>query len=358
MKIIHTSDIHLDSRIDTLPTEKAKIRRGEIVRTFELLCEYADKNAVDAVIIAGDAFDTSRVTAKTLGRFFHAIKECKNTEFLYLAGNHDEDTVLSAEADDFPSNFKTFGDEWKTYSFGKVKISGITLDKANSKYVYDGLKLAADDINIVCMHGQVLGYKSDDIAETVSIPLLRGKNVDYLALGHIHSFSANVIDERGKYAYCGCLNGRGFDETGEKGFVLINIEDGKINADFVPFCDRVFHTVEYAVDGASDFYEFCNGVIADLKKTCAAEDLIKVVLKGERTPDFLVDTDALATKLNDSFFFGKVYDRTLLKVSADDYAEDKSVRGEFVRSVLASDLSEEDKTAVITKGLAALKGEL
>ena len=358
MKIIHTADLHLDSRIDGLDAEKARIRRGEIVRSFERLCDYAAKNSVQAVIIAGDAFDTARVTAKTLGRFLQAIRACKGVEFLYLAGNHDESAAIAEQNAELPPNLKFFGKEWTAFSFGEVTVSGIILDKANAKYVYDGLKLRPDDINIVCMHGQVLGYRSEDAAETISIPLMRGKNVDYLALGHIHSFDKEKIDDRGIYAYCGCLNGRGFDETGEKGFVLLDCEKDGIDVRFVPFSDRVFHTKEYDVAGATDFYALRDEVLDDLKRDCAPEDLIKVVLKGERRADFIIDTDDLTTRLNEEYFFGKVYDKTLIKVSEDDYAEDKSVRGEFVRSVLASDLSAEEKTAVITKGLAALKGEL
>ena len=68
MKIIHCADLHLDSKIDTIPTDKARVRRDEILRTFEKLCAYAVKNDVSAVIIAGDMFDTSRVSIKTRSR--------------------------------------------------------------------------------------------------------------------------------------------------------------------------------------------------------------------------------------------------------------------------------------------------
>ena len=47
------------------------------------------------------------------------------------------------------------------------------------------------------------------------------------AIFEISSYSTGEIDERGKYAYSGCLEGRGFDETGDKGFVLIDVNDKK-----------------------------------------------------------------------------------------------------------------------------------
>lgn len=41
-------------------------------------------------------------------------------------------------------------------------------------------------------------------------------NVQYLALGHIHARSEVRRAGRTLYAYSGCLQGLGFDETGEK----------------------------------------------------------------------------------------------------------------------------------------------
>ena len=66
MKFIHTADIHLDSVIDMLPSEKSKIRRDEILRTFERLCEYAKEKGVTAVIIAGE--EKTLMLGKTEGR--------------------------------------------------------------------------------------------------------------------------------------------------------------------------------------------------------------------------------------------------------------------------------------------------
>ena len=96
-----------------------------------------------------------------------------------------------------------------------------------------------------------------------------------------------------------------------------------------------------------------NGILQAFKQT----DLIKVVLKGSHKTDFYIDKDNLSNRLNEYFFFAKVYDRTELKVEPEDYLMDKSVRGEFVRAVWESDMSAEDKRKVILCGLNALKGE-
>ena len=66
MKIIHCADVHLDSRmLRHLSKEQAKERRNEILNTFGQMVTYAAKNDVEAIIIAGDLFDTSMISVTT-----------------------------------------------------------------------------------------------------------------------------------------------------------------------------------------------------------------------------------------------------------------------------------------------------
>ena len=70
-KIIHCADLHLDSPMETHMTEEqASIRNTEIIHTFLRLTEYAAKNDVRAVIIAGDMFDGERIKIRTVDENF------------------------------------------------------------------------------------------------------------------------------------------------------------------------------------------------------------------------------------------------------------------------------------------------
>ena len=356
MKIIHTADLHLDSKMETLPAEKSKIRREEVVHTFERLADYATKNGVSAVIICGDMFDTSRVSIKTKGRVLQAVRSNSAVDFLYLSGNHDDFNFIESE-DDLPKNLKVFGDEWTKFSYGDVVISGVKLMGINTKTAFDTLSLNNNDINIVALHGQVAGYKSDKQAELISLPALKGKHIDYLALGHVHMRAEGVLDNRAKFAYCGCLEGRGFDETGDKGFILLDIADGKVNSEFIKFSSRNLYEYSFDVSGKTDWYATRQEIIERLTSTFDSSSLVKLVLTGDKNADFEIDKDNLALRLNETFFFAKVYDNTKIKVEIETYALDKTVRGEFVREVFGSDLDEEKKSKIITCGLNALKGD-
>lgn len=356
MKFIHCSDLHLDSKMVELSSEKRKIRREEILHTFEKLCYFAESEGVSAVIIAGDMFDTAKVSEKTAKRVFSAISDAKSVDFLYVSGNHDEQSFIN-KTENLPQNLKIFGDKWTTFAYQNVRICGAKITSANAPFIYDTLSLPKDTFNIVTLHGQVAGYKTTEKAEVISIPLFKDKNVDYLALGHIHTYSTGIIDARGKYAYSGTLDGRGFDELGEKGFILIDVDGARADYSFVEFCSRGIFEHNFNVEGYQNYIEAREQLLEQLKVAYDGKSLIKVVLTGAHKPDFEIDKEGLAEKLNQIFFFAKVYDKTELKIEIEDYIQDKSVRGEFVRAVWESNLSPEQKRKVILTGLSALKGE-
>ncbi len=357
MKFIHTADLHLDSKIETLPAEKTKIRREEIIRSFERMVDFAVQNQVQAIIIAGDMFDTAKVTQKTKARVLNTIKKANEVDFLYLSGNHDDDNFISS-LEELPLNLKLFSDRWTAYRYGETVISGVKFTIHNGASVYDTLELDENAVNVVCLHGQIVGYNSNEKAEIIALPKLKNKNIDYLALGHVHSYSKGVLDERGRFAYSGTLDGRGFDETGDKGFILLEVDKGKVSSEFVVFSSRLFREVEFVVTEYNDWFTLRGEILNKLNKECNNNDLVKIVLKGERKADFEMDVEGLDFLLNERYFYGKVYDKTQLKIELSDYASDKSVRGEFVRAVWQSGLDEQTKQKIITCGLNALKGEI
>ena len=74
MKIIHCSDLHLDSKMETnLDKERARERKNEILLTFERMVQYAKENDVKIIIIAGDLFDKKTVTVKAKNTVKNAI---------------------------------------------------------------------------------------------------------------------------------------------------------------------------------------------------------------------------------------------------------------------------------------------
>lgn len=351
MKIIHCSDVHLDSRMESnLPPQKAKERNAEICATFGRLAAYAVQNAVDAVLIAGDLFDTRRVSARTADFVLDRIAKAEQVDFFYLRGNHDESRDVFAGRE-LPENFKTFGADWTGYRYGDVVISG--MEPENWEGMYGKLNLNPADTNIVMLHGQESTRPGE---EMIAIPLLKDKHIHYLALGHIHSYKKEPLGLDGVYCYCGCLEGRGFDELGEKGFVLLNVKDHRVESEFVPFAARRLHEVQVEISDLTTVSQLRSAMEA-AAEGIPAEDLVKFTFTGTCTPETQKDLRFLQKMFESQYYFVKIKDESHLKIDRASYEHDVSLKGEFIRMVMASDKTEEEKEQIICCGIRALSGE-
>ena len=358
MKIIHCSDLHLDSRMKSnLDSKKAKERRDEILITYQNMIKYAVQNDVEVILISVDLFEKKNITVKSKNIVIDSINSNPQIDFIYLKGNHDEVSFLG-DLEEIPSNLKLFNNnKWTTYKYGKVTISGIELGKIEDYELYNTLMLSKYDINIVTLHGQESNYIKDK-TDIINIQSLKNKNIDYLALGHIHKFKAEELDNRGIYCYSGCLEGRGFDECGKKGFVLLDIdeEEEKITPTFVPLAKRCLHEIHVDVSETFSTLDTENKINKEIENI-DKEDLIKIILEGKVDLNSERDIDYLEKKYKNTFYFAKIYDETTLEIDYMSYENDVSLKGEFIRLILEQDFTEEEKRKIITTGIKALSGE-
>lgn len=362
MKFIHCADLHLDSKLSAnLDNEKMRQRRAEVLRTFVRMVAYAKEQGVRGILIAGDMFDTKNISAMVRNTVISEIQNHPEIHFYYLKGNHDNNNFLTEQI--FPENLKLFGEQWTTYTEadGKITISGIELTAENSGSAAHTYTPDISKFNIVMLHGQQADGDSKHRAENINLKAYRNKGIDYLALGHVHAYQKEALDARGFYCYPGCLEGRGFDECGEHGFVVLDIEEetGAFTHTFVPFAHRRLYTTEVDVTGLGSTARMATRIQELLdERQYDKEDMLKVVLTGSVDVECEKDITYLTAMLADRFYFAKVYDETALSVKQEDYLLDKTLKGEFVRVVMAQEhLSEEEKGNIIRYGLQALAGE-
>jgi exonuclease SbcD len=93
MKILHTSDWHLGKTLENIS------RINEQRQFIDELCDIADKEQIDLVLIAGDIFDTYNPSSAAEELFYEAIDRlnAKGTRALVIiAGNHDSPDRLCA----------------------------------------------------------------------------------------------------------------------------------------------------------------------------------------------------------------------------------------------------------------------
>lgn len=354
MKLIHTADLHLDSPIRSVSDpEKSVLRRDEILHTFGRIVELAESVSADALLIAGDLFDSDRVTARALGYVTELIRRHPGIGFYCLRGNHDKSAF--ADLPDPPENLHLFDETLCCCPL----TDGVRLYGSENPYA-----LAQADpfdpacFNLAMLHGELSDFAADLPDRTIPLPIGRfsHKNLNYLALGHIHEGSEAPLDERGVYRYSGCPNGRGFDECGEKGVILLTIADGGCTREFIPLSDRIYHDLSVDLTGVDGSAER----LAKIRETVSGipeRDAIRLTLAGTRTEDVPLDRRLIADSLPD-FFDLRIYDKTTLAIDETDLAGDATLRGEFLRLVAACEMSEEEKRLTVLAGLAALSGEV
>ncbi len=348
MKIIHIADLHLDSSLEkNLDRQKAKKRKTELVSAFENVVSYATQNSVRLILVAGDMFDSKKVSLNTVSTVASIIEHAGEVDFLVLNGNHDNTNAFEM-LQSIPQNLKFFGESWQYYDYENVTVGGILISQSN-RAACENPDFKVDRYNIALMHG--------DIKSDIPLVSLRSKNIDYLALGHYHQFRTDRLDARASYVYSGCLESRGFDESGQKGFVLLDTD--KNTFEFIThLCIRRMFDLDVDITGLLNYADIKEATLKKLVENSARpEDMVKIRLKGEFTLDTNKDLAQLSQLLNSSFYFAKTVDESTLRINPNDYKNDPSLKGEFVRNVLNSELSNEEKNKIIVLGIRAIRGE-
>ena len=353
MKLIHTADLHLGSKIESkFPIDKSKQRRAELRNSFSRMIERAKELGAEAILIAGDAFDTVPATPEDADFFFGAIKANPDLTFLFLHGNHDAGVPLP---NDLPNLF-AFGDEWKTWQADGVAVSGIEMTRGNCASLYESFAPIPGKVNIVTLHG---APGSSPAVGTVVLSKLADRGIDYLALGDYHGLKTDKLDAKGVWAYPGCPEGRGFDEPGEKGFLLLTVENGAVKVDFIPHACRTLRVIDCDLAGVSGEYdaiETARRAIADVDP----KDPIRLNLVGAVGFDRTNLAHNAEARLNEDGrrFFVSVKDKTVAALDLDEIRGELSLRGEFLRLLdVKEGLSDEDKNAILELGLRATAGQ-
>jgi DNA repair protein SbcD/Mre11 len=93
MKLLHTSDWHLGKHLNNFS------RHLEQMAVLQEICEIADREQVNAVVVAGDLFDTFNPPTESIELFYKTLKRLAdngNRAVIAIAGNHDSPDRIEA----------------------------------------------------------------------------------------------------------------------------------------------------------------------------------------------------------------------------------------------------------------------
>lgn len=245
MKFIHLSDLHLGIKLHKKDLEEdQRLILQEIVNNIV-------KEAPDAVIIAGDVFDTTQPqdSAKELYDWLVSSIYRAGVPLYIINGNHDPVELLNmcssvlaaskvfvASKADAKIYKYTLGNDaygkcnlyllpYMRTAYARASTAFSEEEKAGIQDLNDAVRLVLEhtDIdpnerNILVTHQFIQGAKvSDDgrrpVGGLIGIDAKLFDQFDYVALGHLHTAHQAVSEDK-RLRYCGTPLAYSFDETG------------------------------------------------------------------------------------------------------------------------------------------------
>ena len=359
LTFLHAADFHLDSPFHALPPDRAAERRQEQRQLLTRLAETARQAEADLIFLAGDLFDGQRARPETFQALYQVLEELEAEIFL-APGNHDPYSPTS------PYGKFTWPDHVHIFTtaapqriplprlgavvYGSAFTSAYRMDSPLAGFHAQEEGLAA----FGCFHGDLSSAHSR--YGPIGHNEIAASGLNYLALGHSHS--ASGLNRAGKtyYAWPGCPEGRGFDETGDKGVYLGQLDGGRVTLDFVPLARRRYLTPSLDITGRDP-----TQVLEAFIHTARPEDILRISLTGARDPDNEPDLTALTALASGYFYSASLYDHTTLSQALWARMEEDTLTGLFLRA-MAKRLQEAAPAErpllerAVRFGLAALEG--
>ena len=364
LRILHTADLHLGAEFDSY-ADKSAVLKNKINDAFESIVDYSinPENNIDVVIIAGDLFDThnpDKLLVEHVKKGLSRISD-KGILLYLIPGNHDSYGYANSvyRKEKFPGklilnrNFE-YVETIDIKSFKLHIYGGIFYPGEANKRPLEKFHINQEfGFHLGILHGTYENGKFKSIERDLPFNFeeFKESGLNYLALGHYHSFYEINIDDKHKAVYPGSIAPRKITEYGKKYFAVIDIEpDFKISTESV----NIFplKSEKFVIDLNKENIENQDELI-NLILTKSDKDLIlDLVITG--FIDFELNETEIYSAIEDEFFFVRI--KTKLKYvdtsKVNQLKEEETVRGLYFKKLLeAYNNSSEKEKEIINKAI-------
>ncbi|MGI5962263.1 MAG: metallophosphoesterase family protein [Lawsonibacter sp.] len=354
LTFIHGADFHLDSPFSGLTPAQAIRRREEQRNLLQRLSDLARTCQAQLILLSGDLLDGRHCFRETAQALLRCLGEMPCPVFL-APGNHDcatPDSIYNTL--DWPPSVHIFRSDTmervELPQLGCVVYGRAFLGPRQDTSPLAGFHAQEDNLfRLGCLHG-------DLTPNSPYGPILPQEIADsglhYLALGHIHQYSNLQQSGNTFWAYPGCPEGRGFDETGEKGVLVVQGEPGHVEARFHPLCQRRYQVAQVDLTGTSDPLAAIRTALPEDTRS----DIYRILLTGESTPLSLRD---LEEALTPAFFGLNLQDHTRVPQDLWQRRQEDSLTGLFLQEMWTMAQAQPDNPVIqiaARMGLSALEG--
>ncbi|HQK77150.1 MAG TPA: metallophosphoesterase [Candidatus Hydrogenedentes bacterium] len=339
MRLIHTADVHLDMCFASAHTPPGfgNRRRQSLRDVFHTIIRRAGEWPADVLLIAGDLFDLERVTRDTV-RFLHAeFKSIQHVPVCIAPGNHDPYVQGSPYAEEeWPDNVMIFDrPQWRSLVLDEhgTTVHGFGFDgpdvSVNPFGAFPPVQLGA--IHVAVAHGSALGHQppGKDAYAPFDPAAAAVDGVRYLALGHFHAYTPIQGAFPTVMAYSGAPEGHGFNETGMRHYLEVEIDESGVCVTPVASARSVY--LAAAID-CSAFV--CSQEVIDAIRALPREEgvgaIARVTLTGTAAPELRGEMDAIHDAVAPAFEQIALDDRTEPSEDVAALAQQQTSLGGFV----------------------------
>jgi DNA repair exonuclease SbcCD nuclease subunit len=360
MKLVVFSDLHLDAAFAWAgqSSQAARSRREALRSTLRRILDLAWAERADAVLCAGDLYEHDRYTPDTAAFLRACFDKAYPMRIFISPGNHDyygPDSIYSTVG--WSPNVRVFSEsrlEPVTLDHGFTLWGAAHTTPGGTRGFLEGFKVDRGGMNIALFHGSELGSLPDQGAGKSAHAPFREGEIERSGLRHAFVGHYHCPRDAEFHTYPGNPDPLSFGEAGPRGAVVATIrEDGSIESSRRRVAVTQLHEVTLDVTGCStrqEIRDLLGGRLANLRGAS------RVLVQGELAREVdLGESDLLGIPTDlDAYLiqFGR------LETAHDlaSLASEPTVRGRFVKDVMASDLAEDERRRVLAVGLRALEG--
>lgn len=282
IKILHSADWHLDAPMVGFTPEQAAVLQKESRLLPERIVKLCKQEQCDLLFLAGDLFD-GVPSRDTVQRVITALASL-HIPVIITPGNHD------FCSDNSPYRKETW--PGNVHIFQKAQIESIVFPGLDCRIYGAGYQSMDCPGLLKQFHAegqeayQIGVFHGDATTASPYFPITRHQlqesGLCYVALGHIHK-RGSLIAGQTLCLWPGAPMGRGYDELGAKGVLLVTLQDTP-EAKFLPLDTPRFYdeTVDVGEDAAS--------TLASILPPIESQDFYRITLVGYSSS---IDTDAL-----------------------------------------------------------------
>lgn len=276
-RFIHTGDLHFGSPFKGLAKVSERVAeqlRSATIRTFDAIVDLSIAEKVDALLIAGDVYDSADRSLKAQLAFQRALArlDASGIRTFICHGNHDPLDGWEAKLKFSPLCHQFGADVEAIPLFPErpedVVIMGVSYA---TRHVRENLSLRflrPSGVRFVVglLHANVSDMPGHENYAPCTVGDLAASGVDYWALGHIHNRS--ILSDCGpSVAYPGTPQGRSPKETGPRGVNLVSVDDdGRVDIAFHVTDVVRWATIDVAVEQHSNEQELLDDLSTSVER--------------------------------------------------------------------------------------------